>query len=271
MSLVARIQMVKADKARAVEDLLLRLAQSNQLRNKVSEQQLIDLLGQINQQEPSASQTRIVVRCISPPQLFLCQYTKMWGVYSTIDVALMMILMMITISNWRRSKDKSHNIHIHIHIPHQSIINKAFISNTFTSFFVPRSRISFGLMSGLDGLLIIRMYYILEQKKEKERESMVEESLWWMAIYLDNKLVCVLLLCIDQRAGFATNGDMLYIGQVHTQMNNTSVCFSQSGMGLRLLNMCKCDRIVFMGTSNKTRHNVHCLFLTLPLRLKDNE
>ncbi|CDS05783.1 hypothetical protein LRAMOSA08311 [Lichtheimia ramosa] len=59
-SALARIQMVKADKARAVEDLLLRLAQSNQLRNKVSEQQLIDLLGQINQQEPSASQTRIV-------------------------------------------------------------------------------------------------------------------------------------------------------------------------------------------------------------------
>lgn len=54
--------MVKADKARAVEDLLIRLAQSNQLRSKVSEQQLIDLLGQINQQEPSASQTKIVVR-----------------------------------------------------------------------------------------------------------------------------------------------------------------------------------------------------------------
>ncbi|ORY94211.1 PDCD5-related protein [Syncephalastrum racemosum] len=57
---LARINMVKAEKARAVEDLLIRLAQSNQLRNKVSEQQLIDLLGQINQQEPSASQTRIV-------------------------------------------------------------------------------------------------------------------------------------------------------------------------------------------------------------------
>ncbi|KAI9494102.1 PDCD5-related protein [Zychaea mexicana] len=57
---LARINMVKADKARAVEDLLIKLAQSNQLRNKVSEQQLIDLLGQINQQEPSASQTKIV-------------------------------------------------------------------------------------------------------------------------------------------------------------------------------------------------------------------
>ncbi|KAG0170515.1 hypothetical protein DFQ28_001977 [Apophysomyces sp. BC1034] len=57
---LARIQMVKADKARAVEDLLIRMAQSNQLRNQVTEKQLVDLLGQINQQEPSASQTRIV-------------------------------------------------------------------------------------------------------------------------------------------------------------------------------------------------------------------
>ncbi|KAF7721042.1 hypothetical protein EC973_005525 [Apophysomyces ossiformis] len=55
-----RIQMVKKEKARAVEDLLIRMAQSNQLRGKVTEQQLIDLLSQINQQEPSTSQTRIV-------------------------------------------------------------------------------------------------------------------------------------------------------------------------------------------------------------------
>jgi DNA-binding TFAR19-related protein (PDSD5 family) len=53
--------MVKADKARAVEDMLLRMAQSNQLRSKVTEKQLIDLLGQINQQESNATQTRIVV------------------------------------------------------------------------------------------------------------------------------------------------------------------------------------------------------------------
>ncbi|KAI7870633.1 PDCD5-related protein [Spinellus fusiger] len=59
---LARIHMVKADKARAVEDLLIRMAQSNQLRNKVTEQQLIDLLGQINQQEPSASKARIYNR-----------------------------------------------------------------------------------------------------------------------------------------------------------------------------------------------------------------
>lgn len=56
--------MVKADKARAVEDLLIRMAQSNQLRSKITEKQLIDLLGQINQQDSSSTQTRIVV-CFS--------------------------------------------------------------------------------------------------------------------------------------------------------------------------------------------------------------
>lgn len=54
--------MVKADKARAVEDLLIRMAQTNQLRNKVTESQLIDLLGQLNEKESSATSTRIVVR-----------------------------------------------------------------------------------------------------------------------------------------------------------------------------------------------------------------
>ncbi|CAO3664094.1 hypothetical protein G6F70_001431 [Rhizopus microsporus] len=57
---LGRIQMVKADKARAVEDLLIRMAQTNQLRSKVTENQLIDLLGQINRQESSATSSRIV-------------------------------------------------------------------------------------------------------------------------------------------------------------------------------------------------------------------
>ncbi|RHZ84275.1 hypothetical protein Glove_84g160 [Diversispora epigaea] len=48
---LARISMVKVDKARAVEDLLIRMAQTGQLRGKVSESQLIDLLEQINQQQ----------------------------------------------------------------------------------------------------------------------------------------------------------------------------------------------------------------------------
>ncbi|RUS13194.1 PDCD5-related protein [Endogone sp. FLAS-F59071] len=57
---VARIQMVKAEKARAVEDLLIRMAQGGQLRQKITETQLIDLLGQINEQEKGAKETKIV-------------------------------------------------------------------------------------------------------------------------------------------------------------------------------------------------------------------
>ncbi|CAG8490505.1 7483_t:CDS:10 [Diversispora eburnea] len=48
---LARISLVKVDKARSVEDLLIRMAQTGQLRGKVSESQLIDLLEQINQQQ----------------------------------------------------------------------------------------------------------------------------------------------------------------------------------------------------------------------------
>ncbi|RUS13704.1 hypothetical protein BC937DRAFT_94901, partial [Endogone sp. FLAS-F59071] len=56
---VARVQMVKAKKARAVEDLLIRMAQGGQLRQKITETQLIDLLGQINEQEKGAKETKI--------------------------------------------------------------------------------------------------------------------------------------------------------------------------------------------------------------------
>ncbi|KAI8643762.1 PDCD5-related protein [Parasitella parasitica] len=59
---LGRIQMVKADKARAVEDLLIRMAQSNQLRSKVTEKQLIDFLGQLNNQSSSSKQTTIYNR-----------------------------------------------------------------------------------------------------------------------------------------------------------------------------------------------------------------
>ncbi|CAG8627080.1 10771_t:CDS:2 [Ambispora leptoticha] len=55
---LARISMVKEEKARAVEDLLIRMAQTGQLRGKVGESQLIDLLEQINQQKKP--ETRIV-------------------------------------------------------------------------------------------------------------------------------------------------------------------------------------------------------------------
>ncbi|CAG8856388.1 16890_t:CDS:2, partial [Gigaspora margarita] len=41
---LTRISIVKAEKARTVEDLLIRIARSGQLRGKVNESQLIDLL-----------------------------------------------------------------------------------------------------------------------------------------------------------------------------------------------------------------------------------
>ncbi|KAJ1989494.1 hypothetical protein H4R33_002046 [Dimargaris cristalligena] len=46
---LARIAMVKADKARGVEDMLIRMAQTGQLRGKVNESQLIGLLEQISE------------------------------------------------------------------------------------------------------------------------------------------------------------------------------------------------------------------------------
>ncbi|CAG8612541.1 1037_t:CDS:2, partial [Ambispora gerdemannii] len=54
----ARISMVKEDKARTIEDLLIRMAQTGQLLGKVGESQLIDLLEQINQQKKP--ETKIV-------------------------------------------------------------------------------------------------------------------------------------------------------------------------------------------------------------------
>ncbi|KAI9102456.1 PDCD5-related protein [Phlyctochytrium arcticum] len=52
---LARIKMVKADKARAVEDLLIRMAQSGQIRQKVNEKTLIGLLEQLNEQSQSTT------------------------------------------------------------------------------------------------------------------------------------------------------------------------------------------------------------------------
>jgi len=57
---VSRIAIVKADKARAVEDLLIRMAQGGQVRSKITEKQLIELLEQVNQQ--TKHETKIVVR-----------------------------------------------------------------------------------------------------------------------------------------------------------------------------------------------------------------
>lgn len=57
---MARIQLVKAEKAKSVEDYLLMMARSGTLRERVSEPQLIGILEQISQKEME-SQPKIIV------------------------------------------------------------------------------------------------------------------------------------------------------------------------------------------------------------------
>ncbi len=45
--LVARISLVSPDRSRQIESILLRMAQTGQLRGRVSEAQLIELLEQV--------------------------------------------------------------------------------------------------------------------------------------------------------------------------------------------------------------------------------
>jgi len=48
---LSRVALVKAEKARGVEDLIIRAAQSGQLGGKVDEARLISLLGQLSEKE----------------------------------------------------------------------------------------------------------------------------------------------------------------------------------------------------------------------------
>jgi programmed cell death protein 5 len=57
---LARIALVKPDKARGVEDLVIRMAQMGQITEKVSEDRLISLLEQINEQQQS--RTRVTIQ-----------------------------------------------------------------------------------------------------------------------------------------------------------------------------------------------------------------
>ncbi|GAA5833973.1 hypothetical protein JCM11251_003578 [Rhodosporidiobolus azoricus] len=52
---LSRIALVKPDRARAIEQLLMRMAQSGQLRGRVSEDQLIDVLDQVEAMEKGQS------------------------------------------------------------------------------------------------------------------------------------------------------------------------------------------------------------------------
>ncbi|TNY20858.1 HAD-like domain-containing protein [Rhodotorula diobovata] len=55
---VSRIALVKPDRARAIEQLLMRMAQSGQLRGRVSEDQLIDVLDQMPDTAPTSHPAR---------------------------------------------------------------------------------------------------------------------------------------------------------------------------------------------------------------------
>ncbi|XP_009623721.1 uncharacterized protein [Nicotiana tomentosiformis] len=57
---LARIALVKPDKARGVEDVVLRASQMGQITEKVSEEKLIQLLEQINTQ--TTKQTKVTIQ-----------------------------------------------------------------------------------------------------------------------------------------------------------------------------------------------------------------
>ncbi|XP_004504711.1 uncharacterized protein [Cicer arietinum] len=57
---LARIALVKPEKAKGVEDVILRAAQMGQITEKVSEERLISLLEQINSQ--TARQTKVTIQ-----------------------------------------------------------------------------------------------------------------------------------------------------------------------------------------------------------------
>ncbi|MFX9845909.1 DNA-binding protein [Acinetobacter baumannii] len=57
---LARIALVKPEKARGVEDVIIRAAQSGQIAEKVSEERLISLLEQINTQ--TSKETKVTIK-----------------------------------------------------------------------------------------------------------------------------------------------------------------------------------------------------------------
>ena len=59
-SAVARIALVKPEKARAIEDMIINAARRGALGEKVSEDRLIDLLEQVN--EKTAAKTKVTIQ-----------------------------------------------------------------------------------------------------------------------------------------------------------------------------------------------------------------
>ncbi|KAI8902346.1 programmed cell death protein 5 [Globomyces pollinis-pini] len=66
---LARIRIVKEDKATGVEEMLIRMAKSGQIRGKVTETQLIDLLNQISEQNTVKTKIKFVRRTDSDDDL----------------------------------------------------------------------------------------------------------------------------------------------------------------------------------------------------------
>ena len=56
---MSRIAIVKAEKARAIEDMILQMAQRGQLKSQINEAQLIDLLENVGKQEEAKSKVSI--------------------------------------------------------------------------------------------------------------------------------------------------------------------------------------------------------------------
>ncbi|KAF3508796.1 hypothetical protein F2Q69_00008364, partial [Brassica cretica] len=65
---IARIALVKPEKARGVEDVILRAAQMGQIVEKVSEERLITLLEQINSQTTKQTKVTFILDAFTDPE-----------------------------------------------------------------------------------------------------------------------------------------------------------------------------------------------------------
>lgn len=68
-STVSRIALVKPAKADAITNMLVQLARSGQIRQRVSEEELIALLDQVEQRAGGDSEPKIIVRLPSSPMI----------------------------------------------------------------------------------------------------------------------------------------------------------------------------------------------------------
>jgi len=59
---LSRIALVSPERSRQIEGILVRMAQSGQLRGKVSEQQLIELLEQMEEAQNKTSTTKTTIK-----------------------------------------------------------------------------------------------------------------------------------------------------------------------------------------------------------------